>query len=410
MRNNLRDARALARLIAKRFVVDRCAQTAAALTFTTLLSLVPIITIALTVVSVFPVFGNFSAQIRTYLLNNLMPENTADTLARYMQQFADNAARLTEVGIVFLALTALWMMLTIDNAFSVIWRISRPRPLVKRMVTYWAVLTLSPLLVGASLSLTSWLIGWSLGHGNETSSLGLMVLKILPILFTTLAFTLLFLLVPNRQAPRSHAMVGALVAAAMFETTNHLFGYYVSHFPTYKLVYGTFASVPIFLMWIYLSWFSILFGAVIAASLSHWRTPAEHDAAPATQLLDALRTLQILAAGHQKGTVYAIPELSTLMLLGYDNLDRILQDLASIDVVREVAGNGWVLTRDLRQVRVSELVRLFVLDPDALPSGKDDAPLRNWVKGFAAELQSNTDITLQELFLRQQAPMLAAQS
>ena len=165
------------------------------------------------------------------------------------------------------------MMLTIDNAFNVIWRVTRPRPLVKRLVAYWAVLTLAPLLIGASLSLTSWLVGLSMGYGKHISSFGIVVLKILPVLFTTLAFTLLFRLVPNRYVPRRHALIGALVAAVMFETINRVFGYYVSHFPTYKLVYGAFASVPIFLMWIYLSWLTILFGAVITASLSHWRTP-----------------------------------------------------------------------------------------------------------------------------------------
>ena len=139
MRNNLRDIQALLRLIATRFARDRCAQTAASLTFTTLLSLVPMLTIALTVLSAFPVFEDFSAQIKTYLLNNLMPENAGIIITQYMQQFADSATRLTAVGIVFLAVTALSMMLTIDQAFNVIWRVIRPRPLVKRLVAYWAV-------------------------------------------------------------------------------------------------------------------------------------------------------------------------------------------------------------------------------------------------------------------------------
>jgi membrane protein len=400
MRNNLRDIQALLRLIATRFVRDRCAQTAASLTFTTLLSLVPMLTIALTVLSAFPVFDDFSAQIKIYLLNNLMPENAGIIITQYMQQFADSATRLTAVGIVFLAITALSMMMTIDHAFNVIWRVTRPRPLLKRLVAYWAVLTLGPLLIGASLSLTSWLIGLSMGHGRNISSFGIVVLKTLPILFAALAFTMLFRLVPNRHVPRIHALVGGLVAALAFESSNRIFGYYISHFPTYKLVYGAFASIPIFLMWIYLSWLTILFGAVIAASLSHWRTPAEHDPASAARLLDALRILQILGKGLQTGSASTLPELSRSLLLGYDTLEVILEELAGVGMVSKLEGNGWVMTREAGHIRLSELVRLYVLDRNALPSVKNDDPLQDWLVACAAQLEQNTDISLHELFSR----------
>lgn len=398
MRNNFRDIEALVRLIATRFIRDRCAQTAASLTFTTLLSLVPMLTIALTVFSAFPVFDEFSSQIKVYLLNNLIPENAGIIITQYMQQFADSATRLTAVGIAFLAVTAMTMMLTIDNAFNVIWQVTQPRPLVKRLVAYWAVLTLAPLLIGASLSLTSWLVGLSMGHGKHVSPFGIVVLRTLPILFTTLAFTLLFELVPNRLVPRAHAVIGALVAALMFEVSNRIFGYYVSHFPTYELVYGAFASVPIFLMWIYLSWLTILFGAVIAASLSHWRTPAQQDFGPATRLLDALRMLRIMASGLQNGSVSTLPELARPLRLGYDTLERILEELASADMVRKVEGNGWVMARDPGHVRVSELLRLFVLDRDSLPPGKDDDPLQQWLVSCAGQFEQSADLTLQQLF------------
>jgi membrane protein len=400
MRNNLRDIQILIRLIVMRFVRDRCAQAAASLTFTTLLSLVPLITIALTVFSAFPVFEEFSAQIKIFLLNNLMPENAGIIITQYMQQFADSATRLTAVGIVFLGITAMTMMLTIDEVFNDIWQVTRPRPLVKRLVAYWAVLTLAPLLIGASLSLTSWLVGLSMGQGKYVSPFGIAVLKILPILFATLAFTLLFRLVPNRHVPRFHALSGALVAAVVFETMNHVFGYFVSHFPTYKLVYGAFASVPIFLMWIYLSWLTILLGAVIAASLSHWRTPAIQHSLPTTQLLDALSVLKIMVSGLQKGSVSTLPELSKSLRLGYDTLEKILDELANVNMVRKVEGNGWVLMRDADHIRVTELLRLFMFNRDLLPMGKDDDPMHQWLIIFAGQLEQSTDITLHELFAR----------
>ena len=398
MRNNLRDIQALVRLIVIRFVKDRCAETAASLTFTTLLSLVPMITIALAVFSAFPAFENFSAQIKIYLLNNLMPENSGIIISQYMQQFADSATRLTTVGILFLAVTAMLMMLTIDNAFNVIWQVSRRRPLFKRLVTYWAVLILAPLLIGASLSLTSWLVGLSMGHGKYVSPFGIVVLKTLPILFSTLAFTLLFKLVPNRVVPLAHALIGALVASVVFETTSRVFGYFISHFATYQLVYGAFASVPIFLMWIYLSWLTILFGAVIASSLSHWRTPAVLDFEPATQLLNALRVLQIMANGFLNGSVSTLPEMSRSLRLGYDTLESILEELVSVDMVRKVEGNGWVLLRDADHIRVNELLRLFVLNRDSLPAGKNDDPLQHWLIAYARQLEQSADISLQELF------------
>jgi membrane protein len=403
MRKNFHDIQALIRFIVARFAQDHCAQTAASLTFTTLLALVPMITIALTVFSAFPVFEDFSTQIKIYLMNNLMPESAAIIITQYMQQFADSAARLTAVGIVFLTVTAMLMMLTIEKEFNVIWRVTRPRPLVKRLVAYWAVLTLAPLLIGASLSLTSWLVGLSMGHAKLVSPFGVVILKTLPVLFATLAFALLFRLVPNRYVPQSHALIGALVAAVLFETMNRIFGYYVSRFPSYELVYGAFASVPIFLMWIYLSWLTILFGAVIAASLSHWRTPAAQQLSSTTRVLDALRVLQIMANGFQQGKVSTFPEMSKSLHIGYDELERILEKLASADMVRKAEGQGWLLMRDANHIRASELLHLFVLDRGSLPAKQNDDPLQQWLAACADQLEQSTDITLHELFARRSA-------
>ena len=400
MRKFFHDILTLIRFIVARFVQDRCAQAAASLTFTTLLALVPMITIALTVFSAFPVFEDFSAQIKIYLLNNLMPENAGIIITQYMQQFADSAARLTAVGIVILTVTAMMMLLTIDKAFNIIWRVKRPRPLVKRLVAYWAVLTLAPLLIGASLSLTSWLVGLSMGHAKYVSPFGVAILKVLPVLFATMAFALLFRVVPNRHVPKLHALIGAFTAAVVFEAMSRVFGYYISHFPTYTLVYGAFASVPIFLMWIYLSWLTILFGAVIAASISHWRTPAAQHFTPIARMLDALRVLQIMATGFRQGRVSTLPELSKTLLLGYDTLENILEDLSGADMVRTVAGNGWLLMRDVNHIRATALLDLFLIDRGSLSARQNDDPLRQWLATCAEQLEQSTDITLQELFAR----------
>lgn len=412
MQENWQNLLNFTRFIVMRFHQDRCVQIAASLTFTTLLSLVPLFTIALAMFSAFPVFEDFSNQIKAYLVSNLMPDMAGKVITQYMRQFTESAMRLTAVGLVFLAVTAMLMMLTIDHAFNTIWRVSRPRPLIKRLVVYWAVITLAPLLIGASLSLTSWLIGLSMGYAKQIPVFGVGVLKILPVLFTTLAFTMLFQLVPNRYVPRSHALIGAVVAALIFESMNRMFGYYVSHFPTYRLVYGAFASVPIFLMWIYMSWLTILVGAVIAASLSHWRAPVAQQLPPAAQLLDALRVLHFLASGLQHGRVSTFPEMSGSLHLGYDTLESILEKLAGADMVRKADGQGWLLMRDTNHIRTAELLRLFVLDRGSLPDGRDDDPLRQWVAACAGQLEQGADLTLQELFARSVEPsgMLAGQA
>src|SRR3990170_6837928 len=152
----------LLRILGRRFVEDRCMQVASSLTFTTLLALVPIITVALTVVSAFPVFGSLIDQLHNFVVQNLLPRS-ADAITTYTQQFSKNAAHLTAAGVVILGVTALMLLFTIEGAFNVIWRVPRPRPLLRRVLVYSTVLAIGPLLIGASLSVTSYLITLSLG-------------------------------------------------------------------------------------------------------------------------------------------------------------------------------------------------------------------------------------------------------
>lgn len=398
MQKHLQDLQSFIRFVAARFGEDRCVQIAASLTFTTLLSVVPLITIALTLFSAFPVFADFSSQIKSYLLGNLMPETAGKIIAHYTEQFAESAGRLSVVGVVFLAVTAMTMMLTIDHAFNTIWRVTRPRKMIKRLVVYWAVLTLAPVLVGASLSLTSWLVGLSMGYAKHIPIFGVGMLKALPVLFTTLAFVLMFRLVPNRYVPLKHALIGGIVAAVLFETMNRVFGYYISHFPTYKLVYGAFASVPIFLMWVYFSWLTILLGAVVSASLPHWRTPETSYLPSVVKMLDALRVLKLMSLSMQRGVVMSIPALSRELRLGFFTIEEIMERLVGADMVRKAEGQGWLMMRDPEHIRATELLHLFVLDKSVLLAEQVDDPMKQWLAGCAAMLERSTDVTLQELF------------
>lgn len=395
MRKYLHDVWRLLRFIALRFKQERCGQAAASLTFTTLIALVPMLTIALTIFGAFPLFDDFSSEIKTYLLSNMMPDKAGAIITRYVQQFAESATRLKAAGIAILAVSAMSMMMTIDKTFNVIWRVTHPRPLLKRLVVYAAVLTLAPLLVGASLSLTSWLVGWSMGYVRHLPVFGVEVLHVLPTLFTTLAFALLFKLVPNRYVPNAHAYLAALVASLLFEAMNRGFGHYVAHFPTYKLVYGAFASVPLFLMWIYLSWLIILLGAVIAASLSHWRMQDVVNQPPIVDMLQALQMLRALWLNRQQGVT--LPEMSRQLRVGYDTLEHQLLRLKQAQLVAKAPGHGWVMSPGSEAVTVTELLRLFALDQSALHGQQGDV-LAIWLVEATGKMERETAITLAELF------------
>ncbi|MGH8744479.1 MAG: YihY family inner membrane protein, partial [Burkholderiales bacterium] len=371
------------RFVLKRFRQDRCLQVAGSLTFTTLLALVPLITVSLAVLATFPVFSEFSAELKAFIWNNLVPQAAGKVISVYLKQFTEHAARLTTVGIVFLGVTALMMMLTIDRAFNTIWHVTRLRPLLNRLLIYWAVLTVGPLLIGASLSLTSWLLSVSLGYTHQMlPELGVFVLNTTPVLLSAIAFTLLFVTVPYRYVPISHAFTGALVSAVAFEFMKRGFAFYIAHVPTYKLVYGTFASIPIFLLWIYLSWLVILLGAVIAASISNWRGDVTiREQVPGYQFYYALRVLQVLYQSLKTGDVTNLPKLRKQLQLGVEDIEDALQQLNRAGWVRKAAGEGWVLARDPETLTVGDVYRLFVFNPvrahPMLGSGLPDAFLHN---------------------------------
>lgn len=378
--------------VLRRFNEDNCTQVAASLTFTTLLALVPLVTIALTVVSAFPVFSDLSVQLKIFILTNLMPEFAGKIITVYMFKFSNNAAKLTAIGIAFLVITALMMMLTIDRAFNTIWRVSRPRPLMHRFIIYWATLTLGPLLIGGSLSLTSYLVGLSLGIAKQVPLLDLALLRITPMVLTTLAFALLYLTVPNRYVPRWHALAGGLVASLGFELMKKVFALYITNFASYEMVYGAFASFPVFLLWIYLSWLVVLMGAVIAASLSYWRGNAwMMKWTPGRRFYDALRILRELYQIHQTGGTLTTRQLRQRIHLGLDELEEILECLSRGDWVRKVNGGGWLLAKNPHEIQVSDIYRAFVFEPGkttGMPP-EDELPIvKTLVEKFEASMET----------------------
>lgn len=391
------------RFVVVRLRQDRCTEMAASLTFTTLLSLVPLLTIMLTVFTAFPMFGDLAASFKSFLLSNLVPETGGRVISSYMEQFAESASRLTAVGVFFLAVTAMWMLLTIDNAFQRIFRASRQRKMLQRVLVYWAVITLAPVLVGASLSLTSWLTGISMGNERDMSAFNASAIKLFSVLLTSAAFTLLFRVVPNRFVPMAHAMIGGVIAAIAFEAMNRGFAYYITQFPTYNLVYGAFASLPIFLLWIYLSWLMLLFGAIITAAIPHWRSRHALKIDQPSRLYFALHILKELEKGMHNGEVQSLPMLSRRLRIGYEEVEGILGQLAKAKIVAKLSDSGWSMLRTPDCVKVSELTHLFLLDVSALPQQPADDDVRRWFAGLDKKLVEAQGQTLRDIWQRSQA-------
>src|SRR5215471_2866006 len=261
---------AFVRMVWQRFFEERCISIASSLAFTTLLSIVPIIVVALAVLSVVPMFEETSAELQAFLLSNLIPESAA-SVAGYARELSDNAAGLTAIGLAFLFVTATLLLLNIDRAFNQIWRVQRPPRVARRVLIYGMLLTVAPVLVGLSLSLTSWVVSVSMGLVKDAPYAGFILVRIMPIVLTGFAFAMLYVALPNRGVRGRDALAGGFLAAVAFEATKHGFALYITHFSAYRLIYGAFAAIPIFLIWIYVSWVVVLIGAAAAAVLPEWR-------------------------------------------------------------------------------------------------------------------------------------------
>lgn len=251
----------------RRFQEERGLQTASALTYTTLLALVPLLTVALAMATVFPVFDHAMEGLRGFLKARLLPEAAgAEAIGEQIASFTRNAGRLRAIGIGFLAVTALMLMLTIDGSLNRLFRVPRQRPFLGRLLVYAVVLAFGPVLIGASLSMTSFALGASFGW-LELSGAADTALGVLPFAFTCVALTLLYAVVPNCRVPLRDALIGAVLAGVALELAKRGFALFLKQFPTYSLVYGAFAIVPIFLLWLYLSWLVVLAGAALTAML-----------------------------------------------------------------------------------------------------------------------------------------------
>ena len=390
---------ALMRIVWVRFDEDRCMQIASSLTFTTLLAIVPVVTIVVTVVSMFPVFSSLVANVQHFVVANLVP-SSVDAVAVYAGRFAKNAASLTAVGIFFLGVTGLLLLFTIEEAFNDIWRVTWQRRLLRRIAISWGALLLGPLMIGGSLSLTSYLISLSMNLVQYKAGAHILVLKAVPLLLTAAALSLLYYAVPNREVARRDALIGGAVAGLLFEAMKLGFGFYVTHFPTDKMVYGAFAMVPIFLLWIYLLWLIVLGGAVLVAELPEWRehaTSTRH--LPGSDFYHALRALEMLWRAKRDGLNVTTRMLHAGASLRIDRLEWVLAALVRAGHIVRVEPSGWALNPRTETTLLREIYRLFVFDLESpATGGQSMAGLESRVSELAGRGGEAMDVSLGEFF------------
>lgn len=357
-----------ARTLRERFREDRLGLTASSLTFTTLIALVPLVTVMLAIFSAFPMFASFQGALEKYFLQSLVPDGIAKPVLGALTQFAAKAARLGSLGLGLLVLTALALMLTIDRALNAIWRVRRPRPFAQRVLIYWAALTLGPLLLGVSLSLTSWALTASKGVVASLPGGVSLLLNTIEFLLMAAGMAGLFHYVPNTHVRWRHAIAGGVFVAAGLEVAKRVLAWYVGSIPTYSAVYGAFAAVPIFLLWIYVGWLIVLWGAVIAAyapslSMRISRMPS----APGQAFTLALAVLGALSRARS-GTARGLPmhELAGSVATDPLQVEPVVDTLVDMDWVArldEEGGQRLVLLTDPAATSARPLIDTLLLGP-----------------------------------------------
>ena len=361
------------RTLRARFRDDRLGLTAGSLTFTTLIALVPLVTVMLAVFTAFPMFSGFETALQKYFLQNLVPDDIARPVLRALTTFATKARGMGTLGLLLLVATALAMALTIDRTLNAIWRVRRRRHFAQRILVYWAGLTLGPLLLGVSLSLTSYAVSASRGLVGRLPGGVELLLETVQFGLFAAATAALFHFVPNTVVRWRHAWAGGLFVAVGFEGAKQALGWYVASVPTFSAVYGAFATVPILLLWIYLGWVIVLLGAVIAAyAPSLQMRVSTREALPGWRFelgLAVLRLLTLARGGSERGL--SLAGLATVLRTDPLQLEPVVELLEDIDWVARLDEGGdprLVLLCDPATTPLKALVDRTLLTPSASSS------------------------------------------
>ncbi len=381
--------------VCKRFFKDDCMYRASALTYTTLLALVPLMTVGFSIFMAVPKFKDWGFDVQNFIFNNFVPES-GKVVQSYLQGFVQQAHNLSLIGMVFLVVTAVLMLFTIEQTLNHIWRVDNPRRGMRAFLMYWAILTISPLLVGASIALSTYFMSLNI-VATTIQNVGFsgFLLPLIPFVLLVIAFTILYSAIPNCKVPVRFSVLGAIFAAVLFSAAKYGFTLYLTNFPTYKLLYGTFAVVPIFLIWVYLIWLIILFGAELTHSLTF-----RHILIPERTVdgfTHAFLWLGYLWQAQQQGRVLGIQDLAKMDKLGYQvSPEKLLRRLLDSKLIAKTPSGNYFLKRDLSTL---SLLEFHYLIPWTLPKAVPAEVKNPWCKPLDACLQQVDG------FLQQKASM-----
>lgn len=351
----------------QRFREDRLGITASSLTFTTLISLVPLVTVMLALFTAFPIFAKFQDSLQKYFLQSLVPDNIARPVLNSLTQFASKANRLGAFGLVLLVFTAVALMLTIDRTLNAIWRVPKPRPIAQRVLVYWACVTLGPLLLGASLSLTSYAVSASKGFVGAMPGGVTFILNLLEFMLLAAGMAALFRYVPNTHVRWRHALSGGVFVSAGFELAKKGLALYLGNVPSFANIYGAFATVPILLIWIYLGWVIVLMGAVITAYAPslQMRVVRRPEVAGFRFELAIAMLREFAAARRAPHHGLSAAQLSETLRTDPLQIEPLLDTLVEIDWLGrldEEGGARYVLLCDPASTRADALLRRVLVD------------------------------------------------
>jgi len=337
------------------FFRDNCLQVAAALTFTTLFAVVPVSFVLFTVIKSIPALAEVNELLQNLVFEHFVPSSGSEVIS-YLQQFASQSSKLTFVGILILLITAILLLRTIEQSINQIWGIAQGRKGMISFLMYWAIISLGPILLASGLLISSWLL--SSNFISETLNLSYLsssIYNIMPWALTTLAFSLLYIVVPNCYVPWKAGVIGALVAASLFEAAKFGFTWFVANLSSYQLIYGAFAAIPLFLLWVHISWLITLLGVEIVKNLVAWQS-IQH-ASKESIFFQTLRILNFLWRAHTEGRSTSAESLGRfLSAMGCDHWSEIRAFLIQENLIAIDHRGDFLIARDFQRVQLSELM------------------------------------------------------
>ncbi|MFK8011822.1 MAG: YihY family inner membrane protein [Marinicellaceae bacterium] len=379
--------------VSHQFVVNETSLSASSLAYTSMLSLVPFMAVMVTVFSVFPMFEDVSSQIQDFIFSNFVP-TSGEVIQDYISGFVDKSRNLNVTMPLFVFVTSLMMMHTMEKALNRIWDTKPSGNIIKKVIMYWTVLTMGPLMVLGGLALTSLMFAYP-----GLAGIKVYLLKFLPIMSSTIGFFLIYLIVPNRKVNWKSAIIGALIAAILFEFAKRGFAWYVTTFPSMTKIYGTLATIPIFLIWIFMSWNIILLGGTIAATLEtdRWRGYVQNYSNN-HRFLVVIDILYRLFNASKKGRTISLNEIFNCLKCVPDNvISKQLDWLQENNLIQVNQDGDYVLLRDLDSISIG---KLYELGGFSLPTSevKNFEFFEPFIHNLWSKIETDMSITVKDIF------------